>query len=142
MTNVAIAKNHDLGATRTADCVSPNRGRHLRFGCIDRLQRSCGCASFNNLLANGSDIDFTGHAASLGAISRKVASLAELERALPEARAERRTSVIVIATDPAASTGAGGAWWDVAVPEVSSRAEVALARAAYDAARSQQRFTS
>jgi len=40
--------------------------------------------------------------------------------------------VIVIATDPTASTGTGGAWWDVAVPEVSSRAEVALARAAYD----------
>jgi 3D-(3,5/4)-trihydroxycyclohexane-1,2-dione acylhydrolase (decyclizing) len=62
----------------------------------------------------------------LGAISRKVTSVAELERALPEARAERRTSVIVIATDPTASTGVGGAWWDVAVPEVSNRAEVAL----------------
>src|SRR5437899_6409830 len=99
------------------------------FGCIDRLQRSCGCASFNNLFANGSDIDFAGHAASLGAISRKVASLAELERALPEARAERRTSVIVIATDPAARTGAGGGWGDGAVPEGSSPAEVALARA-------------
>jgi 3D-(3,5/4)-trihydroxycyclohexane-1,2-dione acylhydrolase (decyclizing) len=48
--------------------------------------------------------------------------------------------VIVIATDPTASTGAGGAWWDVAVPEVSSRAEVALARATYNAARSQQRL--
>jgi 3D-(3,5/4)-trihydroxycyclohexane-1,2-dione acylhydrolase (decyclizing) len=95
------------------------------FGCIDRLQRSCGCASFNNLFANGSDIDFAGHAASLGAISRKVASLAELEGALPEARAERRTSVIVIATDPTASTGAGGAWWDVADQRgVTSRAVV------------------
>jgi 3D-(3,5/4)-trihydroxycyclohexane-1,2-dione acylhydrolase (decyclizing) len=112
------------------------------FGCIDRLQRSCGGASFNNLFANGSDIDFARHAASLGAISRKVASLVELERALPEARAERRTSVIVIATDPTASTDEGGAWWDVAVPEVSRRAEVALARVAYDAARSQQRLTS
>ena len=28
------------------------------FGCIDRLQRSCGGASFNNLFANGSGIDF------------------------------------------------------------------------------------
>jgi len=27
------------------------------FGCIDRLQRSCGGASFNNLFANGSGID-------------------------------------------------------------------------------------
>jgi 3D-(3,5/4)-trihydroxycyclohexane-1,2-dione acylhydrolase (decyclizing) len=112
------------------------------FGCIDRLQRNCGGASYNNLFRNGSGVDFAGHAASLGAVSRKVASLAELEKALPEARAERRTSVIVIATDPTASTDEGGAWWDVAVPEVSRRAEVALARVAYDAARSQQRLTS
>jgi 3D-(3,5/4)-trihydroxycyclohexane-1,2-dione acylhydrolase (decyclizing) len=109
------------------------------FGCIDRLQRSCGGASFNNLFLDGSGIDFAGHAASLGASSRKVAGLAELEAALPEIRGERRSSVIVIATDPAASTNAGGAWWDVAVPAVSDRAEVATARAAYDAARTHQR---
>jgi 3D-(3,5/4)-trihydroxycyclohexane-1,2-dione acylhydrolase (decyclizing) len=110
------------------------------FGCIERLQRSCGGASFNNILPGGSGVDFVGHAMSLGAKSRKVASLAELDAALPETRAERRTSVVVIATDPAASTKAGGAWWDVAVPEVSDRAEVAAARAAYDAARTRQRF--
>jgi 3D-(3,5/4)-trihydroxycyclohexane-1,2-dione acylhydrolase (decyclizing) len=109
------------------------------FGCIDRLQRSCGGASFNNLFPGGSGIDFAGHAASLGAHSRKVAGVAELEAALPEMRAERRTSVIVIATDPTASTSAGGAWWDVAVPEISDRAGVAAARAAYDAARTHQR---
>ena len=109
------------------------------FGCIDRLQRSCGGASFNNLFLDGSGIDFAGHAASLGASSRKVAGLAELEAALPEIRGERRSSVIVIATDPAASTNAGGAWWDVAVPAVSDRPEVATARAAYDAARTHQR---
>jgi 3D-(3,5/4)-trihydroxycyclohexane-1,2-dione acylhydrolase (decyclizing) len=40
--------------------------------------------------------------------------------------------VIVIDTDPAISTEAGGAWWDVAVPEVSSRPEVRAARQAYD----------
>ena len=110
------------------------------FGCIDRLQRSCGGASFNNLFPEGSCVDFAGHAASLGANSRKVASLAELEAALPEIRAARRTSVVVIATDPAVSTNAGGAWWDVAVPETSDRTEVAAARAAYDAARTRQRI--
>jgi 3D-(3,5/4)-trihydroxycyclohexane-1,2-dione acylhydrolase (decyclizing) len=47
--------------------------------------------------------------------------------------------VVVIATDPAASMNAGGAWWDVAVPETSDRTEVAAARAAYDAARTRQR---
>jgi len=109
------------------------------FGCIDRLQRSCGGASFNNLFPGGSAVDFAAHAASLGANSRKVASLAELEAALPAMRAERRSSVIVIATDPTAGTSAGGAWWDVAVPEISDRAEVVAARAAHDAARTRQR---
>ncbi|HEX6440815.1 MAG TPA: thiamine pyrophosphate-dependent enzyme [Stellaceae bacterium] len=109
------------------------------FGCIERLQRSCGGAPFNNLFPNGSAVDFAGHAASLGAKSRKVASLAEFEAALPEMRAGRRTSVIVIATDPAASTQAGGAWWDVAVPEISERAEVSAARAAYEQARARYR---
>ena len=112
------------------------------FGCIDRLQRSCGGASFNNLFPGGSGVDFAAHAASLGAISRKVASLAELEAALPGIRAARRTAVVVIITDPAASTKAGGAWWDVAVPETSDRAEVAAARAAYNAARTRQRVIS
>jgi 3D-(3,5/4)-trihydroxycyclohexane-1,2-dione acylhydrolase (decyclizing) len=112
------------------------------FGCIDRLQRSCGGASFNNLFANGSGVDFAAHAASLGACSHKVAGLGELDAALSEARAETRTSVVVIATDPALSTTAGGAWWEVAVPEVSDRAEIAAARAAYDATRTRQRTVS
>jgi TPP-dependent trihydroxycyclohexane-1,2-dione (THcHDO) dehydratase len=38
-------------------------------------------------------------------------------------------------SDAPQGIGVEAAWWDVAVPEVSSRAEVALARAAYDVAR-------
>ena len=38
--------------------------------------------------------------------------------------------MIVIETDPPRSTAAGGHWWDVAVPEVSERAEVRAAREA------------
>jgi 3D-(3,5/4)-trihydroxycyclohexane-1,2-dione acylhydrolase (decyclizing) len=110
------------------------------FGCIDRLQRSCGGAPFNNLFPNGSGVDFAAHAASLGARSHKVADLAELDVALQEARAAPRTSVVVIATDPASSTSAGGAWWEVAVPELSSRVEVTTARTAYDSGRRRQRF--
>jgi 3D-(3,5/4)-trihydroxycyclohexane-1,2-dione acylhydrolase (decyclizing) len=102
------------------------------FGCIDRLQRACGIASFNNLFPDRSGVDFAAHAESLGASSRKVSSIAELERALPQMRAAQRTSVTVIATDPTLNTSAGGAWWDVAIPEVSSRHEVVGARAAYD----------
>ena len=42
--------------------------------------------------------------------------------------------MLVIDTDPLITTGDGGHWWDVAVPEVSPRAEVTAARARYDAA--------
>ena len=60
----------------------------------------------------------------MGAEAVKVASIAELEEALAKARAAKTTQVIVIDTDPSASTDAGGFWWDVAVPAVSNRAEV------------------
>jgi 3D-(3,5/4)-trihydroxycyclohexane-1,2-dione acylhydrolase (decyclizing) len=40
----------------------------------------------------------------------------------------------VIDTDPSHSTQAGGAWWDVAVPETSARDEVRKARARYEQA--------
>ena len=62
-------------------------------------------------------IDFAAHAASMGAVARKVASIAELERALKEAEADTKTSVIVIDTDPLISTDAGGHWWDVGCPK-------------------------
>lgn len=109
-----------------------NRG----FGCINRLQRSVGGAAFNTLWRDSrveapTEIDFAAHAASLGAIAEKVATIAELEQALARARTSDRTHVIVIQTDPAATTEAGGAWWDVAIPEVSVRPEVRAARAAY-----------
>jgi 3D-(3,5/4)-trihydroxycyclohexane-1,2-dione acylhydrolase (decyclizing) len=76
-------------------------------------------------------IDFAAHAASLGARAEKVASIGELEQALHRARQSDRTYVIVIETDPTATTETGGAWWDVAIPEVSQRPEVRAARAAY-----------
>ncbi|MBM3572350.1 MAG: 3D-(3,5/4)-trihydroxycyclohexane-1,2-dione acylhydrolase (decyclizing), partial [Alphaproteobacteria bacterium] len=97
-----------------------NRG----FGCINRLQRATGGASFNNLLENCGappDIDFTAHARSLGALAEKVGNISDLTAALARAKTAPRTTVIVIDTDPLASTSVGGAWWDVAVPEVSPR---------------------
>ncbi|SKA16970.1 3D-(3,5/4)-trihydroxycyclohexane-1,2-dione acylhydrolase (decyclizing) [Consotaella salsifontis] len=111
-----------------------NRG----FGCINRLQMACGGKSFNNLLDTArhvvpSNIDFAAHAAAMGAIAEKVDSISELEEALGRARASDRSHVIVIDTDPLPSTEAGGAWWEVAVPEVSNRAEVRKARDDYEA---------
>ncbi len=116
-----------------------NRG----FGCINRLQRATGGESFNNLLDTArhvvpSDIDFAAHAASMGAISEEVDDIAGLEAALVRARASERSHVIVIDTDPLATTEAGGHWWDVAVPEVSTREAVRSARASYENALKKQ----
>ena len=113
------------------------------YGCIDRLQRATGSAGFNNLLADARHaeppggqpaVDFRAHAASLGAIAEQVSDLGALEAAVRRAHAAPRTTVIVITTDPRASTQAGGHWWDVAVPEVSTRQAVRAARTAYESA--------
>jgi 3D-(3,5/4)-trihydroxycyclohexane-1,2-dione acylhydrolase (decyclizing) len=131
MLNSEIATSVMLGQ-KLIVTVLDNRG----FGCIDRLQRASGGAPFNNLWADSThqvipNIDFAAHAASLGAKAEKVANIAELEQALRRAQSSDRTHVIVIETDPKAATEAGGAWWDVAIPEVSMRPEVRAARAAY-----------
>jgi 3D-(3,5/4)-trihydroxycyclohexane-1,2-dione acylhydrolase (decyclizing) len=80
--------------------------------------------------ASAPDIDFVAHARSLGALAEKVDSIQALEQALGSVAQSDRTHVIVIDTDPAVATEQGGAWWDVAIPEVSSRSEVDAARAA------------
>lgn len=114
--------------------VLDNRG----FGCINRLQQSCGSGPFNNLLADCEQgaggapvIDFAAHARALGAESEFVTGIAELEQALARARESQGCYVISLATDPAPSTEEGGAWWDVAVPEVSDRESVSLAHQEY-----------
>ena len=137
MMNSEIATSVQLQAKLTI-VVLDNGG----FGCISRLQAATGGASFNNLFPGGSGVDFAAHAASLGAVARAVSGIGELERALADAKNERRTTVIVIPTDPALSPAEGGAWWDVAVPEVSARPKVAAARKAYEAAAAKQRISS
>ncbi|MDR7033563.1 3D-(3,5/4)-trihydroxycyclohexane-1,2-dione acylhydrolase (decyclizing) [Mesorhizobium sp. BE184] len=138
MLNSEIATSVMLGLKLTIVLLD-NRG----FGCINRLQMATGGANFNNLLKDSRhevlpDIDFATHAASLGAIAKKVSSIPELETELAAAKTNERTTVIVIDTDPLVSTEAGGHWWDVAVPEVSERAQVNAARKAYEKKRRTQ----
>jgi 3D-(3,5/4)-trihydroxycyclohexane-1,2-dione acylhydrolase (decyclizing) len=142
MMNSEIATSVMIGQKLTI-VVLDNRG----FGCINRLQMATGGANFNNLLKDARhdvlpEIDFAAHAASMGAVARKVASIAELERALKDAEADTKTSVIVIDTDPLISTDAGGHWWDVAVPEVSVRPTVNAARREYEEKRKMQRLVN
>ena len=140
MMNSEIVTSVMLGLKLTI-VVLDNRG----FGCIDRLQRACGGAPFNNLFADCVQgaagppvIDFAAHAASLGARAENVKTIPELEAALGRARTSDRTYVIAIETDPHRTTEAGGVWWDVAIPEVSDRREVDEARRRYEASRARQ----
>lgn len=128
MLNSELATAVMMGVKITV-VVLDNRG----FGCINRLQQGTGGRSFNTLLADAPPINLAMHARSLGASAEKVGSIAELEQAMARAAASPASCVVVIDTDPAITTGAGGHWWDVAVPEVSGRAEVTAARAAYQA---------
>ena len=139
MMNSEIVSSIMLGAKLTIVLLD-NAG----YGCINRLQMATGGANFNNLLKDTHHvtlpgIDFAAHAASMGAVSRKVNSIAELETALQETKSADRTTVIVIDTDPLITTDEGGHWWDVAVPEVSDRPQVNAARAAYVKAMKAQR---
>lgn len=139
MMNSEIATSVMLGLRLTI-VVLDNAG----YGCINRLQMATGGANFNNLLKDARHdvlptIDFAAHAASLGAIATKVASIAELEAGLAAAVTNDRTTVLVIDTDPLVTTEEGGNWWDVAVPEVSPRPEVNAARKEYEKAMQAQR---
>ena len=130
MMNSEIATSVMLGMKLTI-VVLDNRG----FGCINRLQRATGGESFNNLLRARPARDAAGDRFRRACREprRDGREGREPRRARGGARAApagaTRTSVIVIDTDPLASTEAGGHWWDVAVPEVSERAEVRSARA-------------
>lgn len=138
MANSELATAVMMGIAFTV-VVTDNRG----FGCINRLQQGTGNAPFNNLLddsyhVNPSAIDFVAHAASMGAKAVKAKDIKGLEAELRAAKSADRPVVIVIDTDPAPSTEAGGHWWDVAVPETSTRPEVQAARRKYEHALSQR----
>ncbi len=136
MLNSEIATSVALGA-KLVIVVLDNRG----FGCIERLQAATGGASFNNLLgAEAPRVDFAAHARSLGAAAEKVPDLKNLSSALQRALRARKTSVVVIETDPRRGTAEGGAWWDVAVTAVPRTSSQKKARKAYEAARRRQKL--
>ncbi|MDZ4086668.1 MAG: 3D-(3,5/4)-trihydroxycyclohexane-1,2-dione acylhydrolase (decyclizing) [Tabrizicola sp.] len=133
MANSELATAVMMGIPFTV-VLTDNRG----YGCINRLQVATGGAPFNNLLrdsyhVNEANLDFVAHARAMGANAVKVASIEDLEAEMQKAKTATIPTVIVIDTDPMPGTGAGGTWWDVAVPEVSDRAEVTEARKAYEA---------
>ena len=141
MMNSEIATSVMLGK-KIIIVVLDNRG----YGCIQRLQLASGSPRFNNMLddcvpegGSPSQIDFAMHARSMGADALHVANVVELKTAMVAARAAAKTQVVVIDTTHTRTTDDGGCWWEVAIPEVSARAEVNEAQARYVAAKQDQR---
>jgi len=113
------------------------------FAVINRLQVNTGGAEFNNLLRTARHeryfhVDFVKHAEAMGAISEKVEALDDLPAAWERAKAADRSYVIVVDVDEYTWTE-GGAWWEVAIPEVSDREQVRVARAEWAAEKKHQR---
>ena len=99
------------------------------YAVIHRLQVGQGGAAYNNMLEDVrpgyAPVDWVAHARSLGCLAEdgRRRSTSSRRRSCGREAAER-TSVIVVRTAPHDWTP-GGAFWEVGVPEVSPRAEVA-----------------
>ena len=115
--------------------LTDNRG----YGCINRLQQECGGAEFNNLYK-----DTQRRGAARDRLRRpRRRRWAPTPRRPPTSPTSRRGSsppaaatiptVIVIDTDAVSGTGAGGHWWDVAVPQVGGPERLEKARDRYEA---------
>ncbi|MEN8515771.1 3D-(3,5/4)-trihydroxycyclohexane-1,2-dione acylhydrolase (decyclizing) [Burkholderia sp. RS02] len=141
MLNAELATSVMLGR-KLIVVILDNRG----YGCIERLQLNCGGASFNNMLDDcvpeggaRSTIDFAMHARAMGADAVHVRDVGELRSEMKRARAAKTSQVLVIDTTHKRTTDDGGAWWEVAVPQVSERAGVEEAHRAYLDAKTRQR---
>jgi 3D-(3,5/4)-trihydroxycyclohexane-1,2-dione acylhydrolase (decyclizing) len=117
------------------------------YAVIDRLQTGQGGAPFNNMYAQCRSthadpprVDFATHAAALGCAVLTADGVEEVRAAYAKAREHARAgrpAVVVVRTQPSSWTEAG-AWWEIGVPEVSARPEVADARRALDEAKARQ----
>lgn len=116
------------------------------FAVINKLQKNTGNASFNTLFADCPTIaapfvvDFSAHARAMGAIAEDVVSLDAFGAAFARARVADRSYVIVMRVDPHDGwTEQGHTWWEVGLPEISTRPAVDAARAASAVGRAKQR---
>ena len=121
------------------------------FASIGSLSRSLGQKGFGTSYKHRSkksgqldgdpvNVDFVANARSLGAHAIKANSLAELKKALEEAKTTDRTTVIVVETDATIGVPGYESWWDVSVAEVSELESVREARARYEEARKKERY--
>jgi 3D-(3,5/4)-trihydroxycyclohexane-1,2-dione acylhydrolase (decyclizing) len=126
---VVLVQNHGYASIGSLSEASGNG----RFGTNFRYREADG--GDGDLLP----VDLAANAASLGARVLTARSRPELADALKAARDADQTVVIHVETDPSEYVTIGGAWWDVAVAEVSTSEPVQRARAGYETSKRDQR---
>ena len=100
------------------------------FASIGSLSESLGSQRFGTYYRYRNDdtglldgeklpIDLATNAESLGADVIRVTGIDEFRKALDQARASTRTTVVHIETDPLAPVPSSESWWDVPVSDVS-----------------------
>jgi 3D-(3,5/4)-trihydroxycyclohexane-1,2-dione acylhydrolase (decyclizing) len=127
---VVLVQNHGYASIGSLSAATGSGG----FGTQFRYRGAGGRLDGDVL-----PVDLAANAASLGARALTVRSIGELADALKTARDADQTVVIHVETDPAEHVRIGGAWWDVAVAEVSGSEPVRGARTAYDQQKRNQR---
>ncbi len=121
------------------------------FSSIGGLSQSLGSGRFgtdyrfrnpasNQLDGERIPIDFVANAASLGAHAIRAVTCEDLQRALEEARAQDRTTVVVVEVDKEERVPGYESWWDVPAAETSEMETVQQARALYEKHLKKERF--
>jgi 3D-(3,5/4)-trihydroxycyclohexane-1,2-dione acylhydrolase (decyclizing) len=128
---IVIVQNHGFASIGS---LSESLGSQ-RFGTAYRYrdQRS-GLLDGDTL-----PVDLAANAASFGAEVITAHGVAEFRDAIAKAKANARTTVVHIETDPTGPNPPGSAWWDVPVSEVSALDSTRAARADYVDHRRDQR---
>jgi 3D-(3,5/4)-trihydroxycyclohexane-1,2-dione acylhydrolase (decyclizing) len=131
---VVLVQNHGYASIGN---LSESLGSQ-RFGTRYRY-RSGAAETGGRLDGDVLPTDLAANAESLGADVLRVATVEELRKALLQARASDRTTVVHIETDPLAPAPESESWWDVPVAEVSALESTQGARTTYDTAKRSQR---
>jgi 3D-(3,5/4)-trihydroxycyclohexane-1,2-dione acylhydrolase (decyclizing) len=120
------------------------------YDCIHNLQCSCGSAGFGNefrardaassrLAGPVVPVDYVANARSLGAATFCADGEESLRRALAQARAEKRTTLVYLPVEPRTPLP-GYSWWDVPVAAAADTPAVREARARYEQGVARRRF--
>ncbi|MBB6395461.1 3D-(3,5/4)-trihydroxycyclohexane-1,2-dione acylhydrolase (decyclizing) [Actinomadura coerulea] len=126
---VVLVQNHGYASIGN---LSESVGAQ-RFGTRHRLRTPTG------LDGDPIPVDLAANAASLGADVIRAEGADGFRKALRQAIASPRTTVVHVETDPLAAGPGSEAWWDVPVAEVSELDDTRRARAHYDDSKKSQR---